>query len=127
MELSSTVKSSDLPYPRKQGFEITPTIRMIFIVVIIVATCSTITTTIYDCFTKWLRRLLYFNFYKIKCDRCQYLDCNPHLKCAVHPSIVLTHQAIDCKDYKLCIEQELHGELPRLIQFIKNFILKSTY
>jgi hypothetical protein len=121
----AVIKFPDLLYPRKQGFEITLTVRALFIAVIIFATCSTIIATIYDYLAKWLRHLIDFNFYGIKCDRCQYLNCNPHLKCAIHPSTVLTHQSIDCKDYHPSIEQGLFRKLPELIQSTKNFLLKS--
>jgi hypothetical protein len=121
------IKNSDLLYPRKQGFEVTPTLRLLFVIIIIFATCSTIITTIYEYFAKCLKHLVDFNFYGIKCDRCQYLDGNPHLKCAIHPSIVLTHQAINCKDYQPSIEQGLFKKLPELIQVTKKFLLKSTY
>jgi hypothetical protein len=117
----------DLLHPRKQGFEVTPTLRVLFVIIIILATCSTIITTIADYLSKWLKHLLDFNFYGIKCDRCQYLDCNPHLKCAIHPSIVLTHQATNCKDYQPSLKQGLFRKLPELIQSTKNFLLKSTY
>jgi hypothetical protein len=121
------IKISDLLHPRKQGLEITFTLRVLFTIVITFAICSTIITTTYNYLTKSLKHLIDFNFYGIKCDRCQYLDCNPHLKCAIHPSIVLTNQAINCKDYQLSIEQGLFRKLPGLLQSTKNFLLKSTY
>jgi hypothetical protein len=121
------INFSDLLHPRKQGFEVTPTLRVLFVIIIVFATCSTIVTTIYDYLAKWLRHSIDFNFYGIKCDRCQYLDCNPHLKCAIHPSIVLTNQAINCKDYQLSTEEGLFRKLPELIQATKNFFLKSIY
>lgn len=124
---STIINFPDLLHHRKKGFEVTPILRVLFIVVIVFATCSTVVTTIYDYLAKWLRHLLDFNFYGIKCDRCQYLDYNPHLKCAIHPSVVLTHQAASCKDYQPNIEQGLLRKLPDLIQSIKNFLLKLTY
>jgi hypothetical protein len=124
---SAAIKFPDLLYPRKQEFEIPPIVRVLFIIVIVFATCSTIIATIYDYLAKWLRHVLDFNFYGIKCDRCQYLDCNPHLKCAIHPSTVLTHQSVNCKDYQPSIEQGLFRKLPELIQATKNFLLRSTY
>jgi hypothetical protein len=38
-------------------------------------------------------------FYKIPCRSCRYFSHNPYLNCAIHPSLVLTGQAIDCPDY----------------------------
>jgi hypothetical protein len=63
MKSHSTVTNfPDTLHPRKQGFEVTPTLRALFIIVIIFATCSTVITTIYDYLAKWLRRLFDFNF-----------------------------------------------------------------
>jgi hypothetical protein len=121
------INFSDLLHPRKQGFEVTPSLRVLFAAIIVFATCSTIATTIYDYLAKWLKHLLNFNFYGIKCDRCQYLDYNPYLKCAIHPSIVLTHQVINCKDYQPSIKQGVFRKLPELIRLTKNLLLKSTY
>jgi hypothetical protein len=35
----------------------------------------------------------------VGCQRCQYFSRNRYLKCALHPSTVLTEQAVDCIDY----------------------------
>ncbi|MBD2605720.1 hypothetical protein H6G81_14590 [Scytonema hofmannii FACHB-248] len=37
--------------------------------------------------------------HKVPCHRCRYFSRNPYLKCALHPVIVLTEQAVDCTDY----------------------------
>lgn len=37
--------------------------------------------------------------HQIPCKNCKFYSNDPHLKCAVNPSIVLTEQAIDCSDY----------------------------
>jgi hypothetical protein len=39
-------------------------------------------------------------FGKIPCYRCRFFKDNPYLKCAVHPSKVLTIKAVDCLDYQ---------------------------
>jgi hypothetical protein len=36
---------------------------------------------------------------QVPCRNCQFYSNNPHLRCAVHPSLALTKQAIECKDY----------------------------
>jgi hypothetical protein len=36
---------------------------------------------------------------RISCSHCHYFGQNPYLKCAIHPTAVLTEQAIDCRDY----------------------------
>jgi hypothetical protein len=38
--------------------------------------------------------------HQIPCMNCHFYCMNPHLKCAVNPSVVLTRQAIDCPDYR---------------------------
>ena len=40
-----------------------------------------------------------FSFTQNKCRSCQFYARNLYLKCAVHPSIVLTQQANSCLDY----------------------------
>ena len=35
----------------------------------------------------------------VPCRNCHFFSLNPYIKCAVHPSTVLTKQAIDCLDY----------------------------
>ena len=38
-------------------------------------------------------------FTQIPCRNCRFLANNQYLKCAVHPSKVLTAQAVNCTDY----------------------------
>lgn len=42
----------------------------------------------------------------IPCLNCRFFKDSQYLRCAVHPSTVLTKQAIDCLDYQSC---ESHG------------------
>lgn len=100
-----TRKFSGLLHPSNPGVRATPKLRALLAVVIFLAMCSTIASTVYTYFAKQLKHVIDFNFYGIRCDRCQYLDCNPHLKCAVHPSTVLTRQAVNCKDYQQNISE----------------------
>lgn len=37
--------------------------------------------------------------HKAPCQYCRYFSYNPYLKCTIHPSTVLTEQAVDCLDY----------------------------
>lgn len=39
---------------------------------------------------------------QIPCRNCQFFKENQYLKCAVHPTIVLTQQALNCRDYQQC-------------------------
>lgn len=34
------------------------------------------------------------------CQRCQYFHANTSLKCAIHPSTVMTEASDDCRDYQ---------------------------
>ncbi len=45
------------------------------------------------------RSLFVFSFFQSPCRKCQFFDENNYLNCAVHPSIVLTNQAVNCSDY----------------------------
>jgi hypothetical protein len=36
---------------------------------------------------------------KIPCYNCRFFDNNPHLKCAIQPSLVLSEEAFNCPDY----------------------------
>ncbi len=39
------------------------------------------------------------SFEKIPCLNCQFFKNNPYLKCAIHPSTVLSAEALNCPDY----------------------------
>ena len=49
--------------------------------------------------TKKTRSLFVFSFFQSPCRKCQFFDENNYLNCAVHPSVVLTNQAVNCPDY----------------------------
>jgi hypothetical protein len=36
---------------------------------------------------------------QVSCENCQFFDNNPYLKCALHPSKVMSAEAKDCSDY----------------------------
>jgi hypothetical protein len=36
---------------------------------------------------------------KVPCRSCRFFSSNPYLKCAIHPTSVLTDRAIDCSDF----------------------------
>ena len=38
-------------------------------------------------------------FNQVPCRNCQFFSANHYLKCAVHPSDVLSDKAINCSDY----------------------------
>lgn len=45
------------------------------------------------------RSLFVFSFFQSPCRKCQFFNENNFLNCAVHPSVVLTNQAVNCSDY----------------------------
>ena len=45
------------------------------------------------------RRVSIKDFTQAPCRTCRFFTNNPYLKCAVHPSTVLSTQAINCSDY----------------------------
>ncbi len=38
-------------------------------------------------------------FKQVPCKNCQFFQDNHYLNCAVHPTVVLTKQALNCSDY----------------------------
>jgi hypothetical protein len=45
------------------------------------------------------------NHCQVSCEKCRFFNNNPYIKCAIHPSKVLTAQAKDCSDYSPHSEQ----------------------
>jgi hypothetical protein len=45
------------------------------------------------------------NHSQVSCENCRFFNNNPYIKCAIHPSTVLTAQAKDCNDYSPGSEQ----------------------
>ena len=45
------------------------------------------------------------------CKNCGYFQHNDYLNCAVHPSLVLTEQALYCTDY--CAKRLTKNEIPK--------------
>lgn len=44
-------------------------------------------------------RILAPNSQQFPCKKCRFFNNSNHLKCAVHPSTVLTEEALNCPDY----------------------------
>jgi hypothetical protein len=55
----------------------------------------------------------------ITCSRCQYFDNNQYLKCALHPAIGMTEQAVDCNDYCPKAEAKQAEKLKRILLTIQ--------
>ncbi len=48
---------------------------------------------------KWRQVIGSRSRHRLVCYHCRYFGQNPYLKCALHPTTVLTEQATDCRDY----------------------------
>lgn len=46
---------------------------------------------------------------EIPCSNCRFFSSNPYVKCAVHPTLALTKEAINCADY--CPQAKKHVKL----------------
>ena len=57
---------------------------------------------------------------KFSCSQCQYVGNNNYLKCALHPSIAFTEQAVNCKDYDPNIQVKQVGKLIDIWKKIRN-------
>jgi hypothetical protein len=54
-----------------------------------------------DRLKRWRHAVGFKSRHRFSCNRCRYFGQNPYLKCALHPTTVLTEQAVDCRDYAL--------------------------
>jgi hypothetical protein len=58
---------------------------------------------------------------KAQCDRCQYFSRNAYLQCAIHPSTVMTSQALSCNDYQASKEHIINRGVSQLLRNIQGF------
>jgi hypothetical protein len=126
MESQSTeIQVSSSPSLSYQETTVMPMIKVAFTIIIIFAAISAIMTIFYDCLPKQQRRFFVFKpLFEAPCDRCRYLSGNSYLKCALHPSVVLTAKAMDCKDYRPKQENKLVRSSRRLLEAIQNMLLR---
>ncbi len=54
---------------------------------------------------------------KSPCNSCEYFDRNLYLNCAIHPTIVGTEAATDCKDYCPNSQTKRAEELKKILPF----------
>ena len=86
---------------------------------------SAIGVAIYaDIFKRSDRALALKQSQEIMCRRCEFFSDNHYLKCTLHPTTVLTAQAINCRDCRLKSQakwiEKIKGILPILyISFTK--------
>lgn len=63
-------------------------------------------------FARDKKRLMTSNhFQQVPCKNCRFFTNNHYLKCAVHPAVALTKQALNCSDfwYQECPDSSLPG------------------
>ena len=58
------------------------------------------------------------------CRRCEYFSDNHFVKCALHPTTVLTERASDCHDCQLKREAEWVKRIKNILPSIYNFFTK---
>ncbi|MDF5713924.1 MAG: hypothetical protein PUP93_08530 [Rhizonema sp. NSF051] len=67
----------------------------------LITVCATALFLFRSNFIKFPRnsKVAIYSFQQVPCTKCQFFNNNQHLRCAVHPSIVSTKQALNCPDY----------------------------
>jgi hypothetical protein len=83
------------------GIGIASSQDLAWVVLMILVTLSAVVAQVYAYIPKLRRRnsASMSQRQKTICYGCKYFNNNLYLKCAIDPSIVLTEQSIDCKDY----------------------------
>ena len=92
------------PYPLPPGYRGAETVSALdlgFLIVVSVSLIWAIAASIYAFIPKRVQQHLFRLKapHKTLCHQCQYFGHNAYLKCTVHPSTVLTEQALNCLDY----------------------------
>jgi hypothetical protein len=88
------------PSSSSSSLQTIPAPDIAYLVVINLVVISAIVVSIYACIPKRRHHSLLFKVsHQTRCHSCKYFSTNSYLKCALHPTSVLTEQAIDCSDY----------------------------
>lgn len=75
-------------------------INGVFLNISIVTFCFALVIPIYAYVSKQRQhKFRVGQHHKVACQRCRYFSNNPYVQCALHPHIVMTDDALDCKDY----------------------------
>ncbi len=101
VNLIATQPANSLPLSqRQQGTDEFLTLNMTSLIIVGLVAALVIAIPLYARIPKhWQRPLRSKPHHLVPCHGCRYLNNNPHLKCALHPTTVLTKQALDCGDY----------------------------
>ncbi|WP_373544031.1 hypothetical protein [Chamaesiphon sp.] len=121
-ESQSIISQSSNPTQSQPRVEVSPILtNAIFLNVAILAICFTLLVPIYAYISK--QRQQKFSIKqdsKVACNRCQYFSSNPYIQCALHPVVVMTTEAIDCKDYSPNERAKRADELSRIFPVARN-------
>lgn len=122
MQARPIVTESVNSLPSSQpGRENTSRLDIVLAVVISLAMLTAIVIPIYGyIFKRWQYSSSLKPRTKFSCSQCQYVGNNSYLKCALHPSVVFTEQAVNCKDYDPHIQIKQVGKLRNILKKIRN-------
>ena len=80
---------------------------LLWILLLLLIVCQTFFNLKYRKKIKYNRRFGIHKSPQVPCKKCRYFAAkNQFLKCAVHPSKVLTAQAVNCSDY--CSKHQIY-------------------
>jgi hypothetical protein len=86
---------------------------------------SAIGVAIYaDIFKRSDRALALKQSQEIMCRRCEFFSDNHYLKCTLHPTTVLTAQAINCRDCRLKSQAKWIGKIKGILPILYIFFTK---
>ena len=121
-ESQSIVSQASNPIQSQQKVEVSPILmNAFFLNIAILAICFTLIVPIYAYISKQRQnKFTIKQDSKVACHRCQYFSSNPYVQCALHPVVVMTEQAIDCKDYSPNDRAKRAEELSRRFPIARN-------
>ncbi|WP_373540951.1 hypothetical protein [Chamaesiphon sp.] len=101
MEVQSIIGQVVSPASQNRSGEVVPSlVNAVFINIALVAVCFALFIPIYAYISKQRQHKFKIGqHHKVACHRCRYFSNNLYVQCALHPTSVMTEQAIDCKDY----------------------------
>jgi hypothetical protein len=102
--ISSPIGSTNPPSnpfsPSNSGLRMYFVLDMVFLLTVCTGLMAVIAKPFLVDLIKYLRSVAQLKSRpRISCSHCHYFGQNPYLKCALHPTTVLTEQAVDCRDY----------------------------
>lgn len=87
------------------------------------STLSTIAVLVYVSRSKKQQDLLPPKPPQAMCEGCKYFNDNQFLRCALHPTNVLTTESVDCMDYTSKTKLKQFGKLQKVLLSIQKIFL----